>query len=355
MHTENILIIRLSAMGDVAMTIPVIRAFRHQYPYVKLTILTRKIFFPFFEGIPNLQCITADVRNKHKGVLGLYRLFNELMPYQITAVADLHQVLRSRFLVTLYKAKGTVVQKIDKGRSEKKRLLNQNTIADTYLRSTHQRYADVFSKLGYDFSLDLVTYSEKKKLPRSIREQFGQSHKKWIGIAPFAQHEGKTYPWELMQQLIQILHAKDLYEIILFGGGKQQSEIAEKESQQHENVYNAIGKLTLSDELAWISNLDLMVSMDSANGHIAAMFGVSVLTIWGTTHPCLGFAPFGQPKENAIFPDLESFPLIPTSVYGNKIPKNYMRAMYSITPDQIAASIVKLLGKESSKNNLEQI
>ena len=63
------------------------------------------------------------------------------------------------------------------------------------------------------------------------------------------------------------------------------------------------GKLSFSEELDTISNLDCMISMDSGNAHLAAMYGVKVITIWGVTHPFAGFAPFHQPKEYSLLPD----------------------------------------------------
>ncbi len=76
--TKHILVIRLSAMGDVAMTVPVLRAFTTQYPEVKLTVLTREFFTPFFRDLENVSVFHADLKGTHKGVLGLYRLSKEL-------------------------------------------------------------------------------------------------------------------------------------------------------------------------------------------------------------------------------------------------------------------------------------
>ena len=89
---EHILVIRLSAMGDVAMTVPVLRTFRAAYPDVQITVLTRKFFEPIFSDIDNVQVYHADVDGKHKGVLGLSRLSKELRGLGITIVADLHNV-----------------------------------------------------------------------------------------------------------------------------------------------------------------------------------------------------------------------------------------------------------------------
>jgi len=84
-----------------------------------------------------------------------------------------------------------------------------------------------------------------------------------------------------------------------------------------------------------------MLSMDSGNAHMAANYGIPVVTLWGVTHPYAGFYPFGQPMENALVADREAYPLIPTSVYGNKVPKGYENAMNTIRPKEI---LDKLLG-----------
>ena len=93
---------RLSAMGDVAMTVPVLRAFANQYPDVKVTVVSRPFFKPFFEGIPNLTFFAFDEKERHKGFKGLLRLFQDLKALKIDAFADLHNVLRSKVIRTLF-------------------------------------------------------------------------------------------------------------------------------------------------------------------------------------------------------------------------------------------------------------
>ena len=98
---KHILVIRLSAMGDVAMTVPVLRALVLQYPEVKITVVSRPFFQPFFDGIPNVNFFGVDLKESHKGFLGLLRLFSDLRKLNIDAVADLHNVLRSKVVRTL--------------------------------------------------------------------------------------------------------------------------------------------------------------------------------------------------------------------------------------------------------------
>ena len=99
---KHILVIRGSAMGDVAMTVPVLRAFTEQYPKIKVTVLTRKFFKPFFRSLDNVTVFAIDVKEKHKGLLGLYKLSREIKLLNIDAVADLHNVLRTKILKTFF-------------------------------------------------------------------------------------------------------------------------------------------------------------------------------------------------------------------------------------------------------------
>ena len=76
---------------------------------------------------------------------------------------------------------------------------------------------------------------------------------------------------------------------------------------------------------------------------MAAMYGIKVITIWGVTHPYAGFAPFHQPKEHMLLSDRKQFPLIPTSVYGNKYPESYKEVSRSITPETIIEKVESIL------------
>ena len=123
---------------------------------------------------------------------------------------------------------------------------------------------------------------------------------------------------------------------------KKEANILNEVETTFENVINVAGKLTLTEELDLISNLHLMLSMDSGNAHLAAMLGVKVVTIWGVTHPFAGFTPFNQPEEYALLSDRNQYPKIPTSVYGNKYPEIYKEASRSISPETIVEKVKSL-------------
>lgn len=339
----HILVIRLSAMGDVAMTIPVLRALLVQHPEVRVTVLTKKPFLPIFLDLDRVKVYEADVKKRHKGLVGLWRLYQELKSLRIDAVADLHNVLRSRILQKYFNLGKTPFIQVDKGRAEKKALTRNKNKIFKQLKSTHQRYADVFSELGFPVDLKNAKLLERIQLTDNVLELVSQDTKKWVGIAPFAAHEGKMYPLHLMKEIIQNLNNTNKYKILLFGGGTHEVVQLEGIAKEGENVLNMAGRLDLKEELSLISNLDVMLSMDSGNSHLAANYGIPVVTLWGVTHPFAGFYPFGQSTELALLADRERYPLIPTSVYGNKLPEGYKNVMETIAPQLVVDRIITLL------------
>jgi ADP-heptose:LPS heptosyltransferase len=332
-------------MGDVAMTVPVLKALVLQNPRVRLTVVSRPFFKPFFDTIPNVNFFPVDVDHRHKGSLGLLRLFSDLKKLKIDAVADLHNVIRSKAIRKLFALSGKKIAASNKGRTDKSALTNTENKIFKQVKTMFEIHCDTFRKLGFPINLesqDLNTmFPEKAILSEEIIEIIGLKDKKWIGIAPFAQYQSKVYPQDLMQIVIDDLASKPEHKILLFGGGDEEITILDQMKKGHNNVIVVAGKVSFKQELDIISNLDIMLSMDSGNAHIAAMLGIKVVTLWGATHPYAGFLPFNQPIESAIVSDREKYPLIPTSVYGNKIVEGYEDVMRTILPHIVVEKINK--------------
>ncbi|ATA88470.1 heptosyltransferase [Capnocytophaga stomatis] len=347
MAFKHIAVFRMSAMGDVAISVPVLTAFAEQYPDVKITFVTRPIFAPMFTHIPNCEVFNIDLKGKNKGISGLYRLFKELKNSEIEAVVDIHNVLRTNILKIFFKLSGIPFFQIDKGRKEKKALTRPKNKIFKQLKPSYQRYADVFEKLGFPISLDKNYFVPKPKLSEEVKNLL--SEEKNIGIAPFASHLGKQYPFENLKYLIfKLSETYPNSKIYIFGGGEHERKIVE-EVDFLPNVENMVGRFSFETELQLIANLDVMVAMDSGNAHLAAMYGVPTITIWGVTHPFAGFYPYGQPTENALLADRKAFPLIPTSIYGNKYPKGYERAIKTIKTEEILTKIEEIITPNNKK------
>jgi ADP-heptose:LPS heptosyltransferase len=341
--TKHIAVIRLSAMGDVAMIVPVILAMTKQHPEVKITVVSRSFFKPIFETIPNVNFFSVHTHHRHKGLLGLYRLYTDLKALKIDKIADLHNVIRSKVIRNLFALSVKKVAFTDKGRLEKKALTRFKDKKFIPLKSMIKRHAETFKELGYAIDLSKPMFLNKMFIPLMDQEIFGDKKQNWIGIAPFAQYQSKVYPEDLMQKVILELASNGNNKIFLFGGGKKEIEKLTTFASTKENIKVIAGKISFEHELILISNLDIMLSMDSGNAHLSAMFGVKTITLWGATHPYAGFAPYEQPIENCLMSDRGNYPLLPTSIYGNKEVKGYEDAMRTILPKTIINKIQKEL------------
>jgi ADP-heptose:LPS heptosyltransferase len=249
-------------------------------------------------------------------------------------------------LKILFLGTGLPFVQIDKGRKEKKALTRWKHKTIEPLITTHERYAAVFQKLGYPVALTQNDTLPKIAPTKRIQELLGDGSKKVIGIAPYAAFKGKMYPLSLLKELLQLLDNTNKYIIVLLGGGPREARELNELGSRYANCINGAGFLSYSEELMLISNLDLVLSMDSGNAHLAAMFGVTTITLWGVTHPFAGFYPFQQHPANAFLADREQFPFIPTSVYGNKFPVGYEHAMDTISPNAVFLRIEAVLKPE---------
>jgi len=338
---KHLLVIRLSAMGDVTMIVPVIRALVQQHKNVKVTVVSRPFFQPFFENIERVDFFGVDLKKRHKGFFGIYRLYKDLKKLKIDLVADFHNVLRSKILRTFFKLSGIKTAFTDKGRKEKKELTRLQKKVLKPVKSMSKRHLDTLTSLGFTVDLSKIFFPEKPVLSDEILAfTTEKAANKWIGIAPFAQYETKVYPLDLMQKVMVQLSQKPNIKIFLFGGQNELNLLKELK-QNLDNVILVPEILNFKQELQLISYLDVMLSMDSGNGHLAAMYGVKVISLWGHTHPFAGFVPFNQPLSNSLIPDLQQFPFLPTSVYGNKKVAGYENVMRTIQPEVVVEKVLR--------------
>lgn len=330
---KAITVFRLSSLGDVAMLVPVLLSFHKQYPHVPIRLVTRAQFAPIFNGLDFVQ---IEVIHPHSGSISFFRLLRFSFKIALTRphyVADMHDVLRTKVMLFFCRLLGAKVAKIDKGREEKRALIRPEGDKTKWLKSTCERYADVLGQLGFPFTLQPIFLARNQTSPTRKR----------IGISPFSKHSSKEYHWEKMQRLVALLAQHDTIQIYVFGYGPREKETALKIANGAQNVEVMIGKLNFAEELNLISSLDLMLSMDSGNGHLAANYGVPVVTLWGSTHPRLGFGPYMQPIENSLFPSAALYPQLPVSIYGKDVIPEYARAIDSISEDAIYSKVRTML------------
>lgn len=313
---KKVLIIRMSALGDVAMTIPVIYSVAKRYPDTRFTVLTQAFPANFFINPPaNVSILTADTRGEYRGVKGLIKLVSRLKRERFDAVADLHDVLRSKVIRTAMRLSGIPAAFIDKGRKEKKALVRAVDPVRRQLDSSFDRYAEVFRSLGFSFESDFRTVFGETPADTSFLKVTGEKTGNWIGFAPFAKHAGKILPMEKCEELIAALSQNPQNTLFLFGAGAGEKSKLEEWSGRYPHTVSLAGKIRIREEIALMSYLDVMVSMDSANMHLASLTATPVVSIWGATHPYTGFLGWNQSPENAVGLPMDCRPC---SVFGNK-------------------------------------
>ncbi len=338
---KSLLVYRFSSFGDIAMIIPVLRSFCQTYPDQKIIFVSRDFVKPLFEEFPNLVFKGVDFKANYSGLKGLFQLYKELKKEKIIAIADLHAVIRTFVLNFFFRISFYKVASINKGRRERKKLIRKRNKVFQPLTPMHFRYCEVFRKLGFPLDLNNHEYPHKPLLNNNYLQEMVQANKKIIGIAPFASNEGKTYPLDHMQKVIAYLQQENY--VLLFGGGEDNLEQLQIWEKAYSNVRDISKKHNLTEQINIMYYLDVMISMDSANGHIAANCGTPVLSLWGLTHPFCGFQPFDQPIENSLTLDRKNYPEIPTSIFGDKIPKNYESAFRSLDPKTVIEKTLEIL------------
>ena len=355
MKKEHILIIRFSSLGDVAMTVPVVYSLAMAYPDVRITVLSRAYARAFFDDLaPNVNFMEADVKGEYKGIRGLNTLYRRLTAKNFTAIADFHDVLRSEYLRMRFAVEGYRVAHVDKHRRLRRLLTAQHHKRMEQLPSPFRNYADTLARLGYPVTLGFRSiFPPEGGNLNLLPAVFGpkKNNEQWIGIAPFAAHAGKVYPARLMRQVIDMTAARfPNARLFLFGRGPEEVKGFAEWCRAVPRCVSVSSHLeAMQQELILMSHLDLMLSMDSANMHLASIAGTPVVSVWGATHPAAGFMGWNQAADHAVQIDL---PCRPCSIYGNKpCARGDYACMKNITPEQIVERMAFVMAKEKALHN----
>lgn len=335
---KKVLLIRLSAIGDVALSIPLLYAVARRYPDTEFTLLTRPFLMKLFINKPdNLQLLGVRKQETEKGFRGLIIIYHTLLRHRFDAVVDLHDVLRSKVLRFLLFLEGVPVKVIRKRRKDRMALVRREGKRMIPLRRSVDRYAEAISRFGFDTSSDFVSLYDQG-IPNPV--ELHLNGRVPIGIAPFATHKGKIYPLEQMEEVIRQLNQTDRFKIYLLGGRGAEAEQLERIASSYDHVQSLAGTMDFDQELQLLSQLSLMVTMDSSNMHFAALVNVPSLSIWGATHPFAGFVPWNEKKSYQLGADLSCRPC---SIYGDKACyRNDYACMHSIAPEKIVREIERI-------------
>lgn len=321
---KHVLVIRLSALGDVAIMAPIVKAYADANPDIRFTVAGPPMLAPLFAGMANVAFLGLK---KKQSFVKIYKALNAV---GADTVIDLHKVNRVGFAIVTLRLRHLLnphfrIFALNKGKLS--RWLFLHHWRQKPRKPQYVRYDEVFRRAG--LKAGEMTKAEVKRCEGTK-----------VGVAPFAQHEGKIWPLENTERLVAMLSERG-HEVVLFGS-KSEAPVLEKWARHYTGVTSLAGRLPFAEELEIIKSLAVMVSMDSANMHFASAVGTPVVSIWGATHPDFGFYGYGQDRSNAICANLHCQPC---SAYGSK-PCRYgdYRCMKAITPEDVMEKIETFIG-----------
>ena len=346
---RNVLVMRLSVLGNVAMTIPVLYPVCKANPDTRFIMLTKMWPATMFHDRPaNLKVVDFDVKGNHSGLFGLLKLAAQLYKlYDIDAVADLHNVSGTKIIDAYMMARGAKVARLDREQSKRKALTTHRS--NEPVTPIHQRYRNVFTQLGFEAPDTFTHLYDGRDWPESPIVMDKKEGQRWIAISPFSSHENKTYPLEKMEQVIAELTKHENYWVFLMGGGKAEKIALRQIARKYKNVVSmAEVKHKFIDEYALFAKCDLMLTMESANMHLASLVDLQAMTIWGPTSPACGYLGYNQIVEDDIQLDMDCRPC---SITGDKQCKfKDYRCLKNIDPMDIARRVVEAVEYNAEHN-----
>lgn len=337
-----VLISRFSALGDIAMTLPPVYDACTANPDIDFYFLTRHHPAQVFINKPdNLTMAPVNLDN-YKGVKGLWRLAKALKKrYAITDYVDLHDVLRTQLLRMFLKMQGVRVNHLDKGRRSKKELTRRSNKVLVQLKPMPERYREVFYRAGIALANDFDSlFGNKKGDPAEFATVTPPKREgeRWIAIAPFAKHKGKIYPVDQLERVIEHFDRQAGVKMFVMGFGDEEKQTITRFAERYKSVVNmAEANIGIPAELALLSHCDVMLSMDSANMHLASLVGLRVVSVWGATHPYTGFLGWKQRTRDVVELDMTCRPC---SVFGDRpCLRGDYHCLAGITPKMIIDKI----------------
>ena len=236
------------------------------------------------------------------------------------------------------RCRGAKIARLDREKPKRRALVNHKS--NEPVTPIHERYRRVFRQLGLEAPDNFTRLYEGREWPVSPIVPVKEEGQRWIAISPFSSHRQKAYPLELMEQVIAQLCQHENYRIFLIGGGKPEKIALRPIARKYKNVISmAEVKHTFIDEYALLGKCDLMLTMESANMHLASLVDLQAMTIWGPTSPACGYLGYNQMVEDDIQLDMDCRPC---SITGDK-PCKYgdFPCLKNIKPETIAQHVIE--------------
>ena len=337
------LILRLSTLGSVAMTVPVVASLSVRYPEHQWIVVSQKPLAAMFYGMTNVHYHEVSPKTARS----IYALYHSLRAYRPDGIFDLQGICRTRLLGLLFRLHGVPVCTIERSKIAQCILKLHGAKGQDALPAAFSRYAQTFQQGGFQTDNTFVALPYNEAAAVAVQQRFGQKQGRWIGIAPFAKSKSNMLPYRLMKEVIQRLCEQEDTRIFLFGAGKIECEMLRQWASVFPRTESVAGCLPLSEELELMRQLDWMLCMDSANQHLASLVHLRAVSIWCATHPHMGFAGWKQSPSDII--QRTELNCRPCTIHGTNHCRYRNFACKDITADHILTKLVQPDSKYSNR------
>lgn len=320
---KHLLIIRLSSLGDIILTTPVIRAIKEKYPDVKIDFLVK----PQFKDVV--------ICNDHLDNVLLYD--RENLPDGINnydLILDLQKNRRSKRVLKNYKGK---VVKYNKPQLKKFLLVNFKINLFREIKPVTEMYAENLQGISLRKPPEIFTECRENVNRQDVAE--ADNNKTIIGVCPGSQHFTKMWPLEYYIKLCSELVNRNFSVYVM--GGESDRETGAKIKENVPAVYDLTNNNDLFATLDYMKKCSAVVCNDSGMMHTATACGVPVAAIFGSTVKEFGFAPY---SDNAVIIENEGLKCRPCSHIGRaSCPEKHFWCMKELTPEIVLENLLKLV------------
>lgn len=331
---RSILVIRLSSLGDVALTTPVFQALRRSHPGARLSVLVKKSFAPVFHRRPDVDDVFLYEE------LGFWGWAKEIRRRGFDVVVDLHDTPRSR-LWSLWSGAPHKFR-YNKRAGARRWLVWTKRESPDLSGGVVDRYLEAVAPLlgpNPDPIPKLYVFSEERlSLPWDARLGKGP----WVAVAPGAQHATKRWPAERFADAADRL-AESLggAKILIFGSATDRPEAEAVLGRVRSEVLNLAGETSLREMMQILSRCSILLTNDSGAMHVGAGLGVPTLAVFGPTVKAFGFFPRG-PRTAVV--ETSGLDCRPCAVHGSaRCPQGHFRCMTDLSVERVVEESLRLL------------
>lgn len=332
---KKVLIIRLSSLGDILLTYPLIKILKEKENNPIIHFLVKEKFAQAIESNPYVDKVIMLDEENHKEV----KLFIKIEHYDITI--DLQNNFRSHNLYQfnlksrIYRFKKPTLKKFLLVNFKVNLLKENPSIALHYIRTIYPDYETKNLPLYFEIPEEKEKQS-LEKLPEHFKSGI------LIGVCPGSKHYTKRYPEDLWKELLKKLIERNYFIAIL--GGKEDKEICKSLEIDENSIANFQNENDLFETAALMKKCSIIISNDSGLMHLSSLLKIPTIAIFGSTVREFGFAPL---FEKSVIVENNNLSCRPCSHIGkSNCPKKHFKCMREISPDLIIQKVEELMEKE---------